>query len=185
MKSYGFGPPGGADSFIATMDMAPDDQFAINFTHIEDVRDAAKPRYNQIPIIGRSTPVMTYESTDVRTVSLDLMIVESINDSDRVLGYNKSDVVAIVNRLRSLAYPDYKTVRDLTLPPSRVNLVVGGFIDVTAVVTDCSVVWKKPWSIVGNPLFASVHLDFTILYDVPPGNVDIIEAWSGGLPWKS
>lgn len=99
-----------------------------------EISDQKSPQYNSQPIIGRSTPLVGYNSTGERIISFTAIMVE---DPRR----EKVPLRQRMRYLKSYLYPDYTNSAFIN-PPKRCRFIYGGDIGITGVMTECSVSWR-------------------------------------------
>jgi hypothetical protein len=107
----------------------------------ENISESKAAIYNEIPIIGRSLPLLGYAGSTSRQVSLSINFA-AINKP----GSGKYDVFWVQNRVRwleSKVYPVYRG--GFTFPPHRLLLILGQAIRMQAVMVSCTTSWLGPW----------------------------------------
>lgn len=111
--------------------------------------------YNEIPIIGRSLPILGYASSTSRTVSLGLSFAATHSSGK----YSPPWVAERVRWLESKVYPEYSG--NLIYPPPRLVLMMGSAIGMQCVLTSYNTAWMGPWKVVDNtayPMRAQVDI---------------------------
>jgi hypothetical protein len=114
--------------------------------------------YNEIPIIGRSLPLLGYSSSSSRMVSLSLRFV-SLNEEGNGK-YSPRWVEEQVRWLESKVYPRYEGA--ITYPPPRLDLFIGYALGMQCIMQSYNTTWMGPWAIseggVARPFQAMVDI---------------------------
>lgn len=97
--------------------------------------------YNEVPIIGRSLPLIGYASSTSRMTALSLRFV-ALKEEGK---YSPQWVEKQVRWLESKVYPHYRD--GLTYPPSRLLLIIGRAIGMQCVMTSYNTSWNGPWTV--------------------------------------
>lgn len=97
----------------------------------DEVSDSVTSNYESEEIRGRSSPIKGYNSTSARVVSYTLELHDD---------YCKDGILATVNFLRALAYPNYGG----TITPPRCYVRLGTMVAMQAVVTSVATTWQLP-----------------------------------------
>ena len=131
----------------------------------ESIEDSVSAEYDDVSILGRSSPHKAYSGTSGRSISLELQFIASMYAGD---GGGK-DAYRLLERklrfLRSLAYPSYTQV---VRPPTRCLVRVGEWLAFECVCSSVSITRNKPWGIDGMyGTYADVSLQFDEVSDVP------------------
>lgn len=129
----------------------------------ESTSDSNPAMYDTDMIPGRSTPVIGYNSSGPRTISIQIELFASLEQSDN--GTAEKNVEDKVAFLRSLTFPDYS--KYFISPPSPVLVVNGRSLKVKAVITDVQVEWKAPFDEDGRHMAATVNLTLQTFRDIP------------------
>jgi len=112
--------------------------------------------YNEIPILGRSLPLLGYAYSTSRTVGLSLQFAVL----QQYGKYSAEWVIAQARWLESKVYPEYTS--GLTYPPPRLALFAGQALSMDCVMTSVNTVWEGPWEIQGPKASAfRVQVDCT------------------------
>jgi hypothetical protein len=110
----------------------------------EGISESKSAMYNEVPIIGRSLPLIGYASSTSRMVNISLRFV-SLNKEGK---YSPKWVEERVRWLESKVYPRYEN--NLTYPPPRLLLVVGKALSMQCVMTSYNTTWMSPWTVEGD-----------------------------------
>lgn len=127
-------------------------------------------------VLGRTAPVLGYESTGARSIALDLHLYAGE-------GYYKpsssSDNVDYVEKLHedlafleSLEYPDYSSA--IIEPPPVVLLSLGESVKIKGVIQGLNIVHSRPFDSKNRAMSAHVSFTVTQCSDDPPGYLDIL-----------
>lgn len=107
----------------------------------DEVSDSTSVNWAETGIIGRSTPIYSYNSTSARTISFSF---DLHREMPKYLGENNRnkiyDVETILEVIRKCAYPNYE---NSGLKPPIVLFRFGQF-KTRGIVTNVSYTWKKP-----------------------------------------
>jgi len=158
--------PFGPETWPQAAIIREDNREAMNFASLqEEIQDDVTPNYVSKPILGRSEPLRFYANTGPRTIQLSM---EFFGVADAF-----QDVQAKVNWIRALAYPRY--LRNVSLGPPVVHLIMGQFLQMRAIVSSAvSVAWKAPFKIPElYPQYARVMFTLESAVRVPRGSVDV------------
>lgn len=125
-------------------------------------------------ILGRSVPVLGYDNTGAKTVSVSLTLYAgtayrpglSATTVDPV-GVLHSDIAL----LKSFIYPDYSTA--IVIPPSPVLMSIEGTLKIRGVLQGVSVDYSRPLDEKGRAMVANVTITVTQVSEDPPGASDI------------
>ena len=99
-----------------------------------EISDSKNASYESQPIIGRSTPLVGYNSTNERTISFSAVLAHDPFREKRTLRGR-------VRALKSYVYPDY-TSSEFTNPPRRVRFRYGRDIAITGIITQLDIAWR-------------------------------------------
>jgi hypothetical protein len=110
----------------------------------DSVAENKAAMYNEVPIIGRSLPLIGYANSTARMVNLSLRFV-ALNKEGK---YSPKWVEEQVRWLESKVYPRYED--SLTYPPPRLLLVIGKAISMQCVMTSYNTSWMSPWTVDGG-----------------------------------
>jgi len=124
------------------------------FQMMPEVSDSKSVNWNPIDIVGRSHPLLAYNSSGPRTFSFTLTFFAhaSVRD-DRSIEQISSEL----NWLMSLAYPDYGGGQ--VRPPHKCILKLGKQIVWPVVAQDISISYKSMWA-KNLPVHAEVSCTF-------------------------
>jgi hypothetical protein len=140
----------------------------------DSISDSKSVNWNQIQIVGRSHPILAYDSSASRTFSFTLYFFAHPSHEDPT---TQGTVVENIRFLTSLTYPDYGGG---VKPPHKCVLRIGSMIQWAVVAQDISVSYTPMWKN-GLPVYASVSCTFIESADNP---VDYGTVRSGGVTWK-
>lgn len=147
------------EAFCFIIDMATDDR--LEFQLMPDAISETKTAiYNEVPILGRSLPLLGYSSSTSRQMGLALNFV-ALNSLKSGGKYTVAWVKDQVRWLESKVYPEY--VDGFVFPPPLLLLVIGGVIGTTVVMNSCTTTWMGPWDVstgAAMPFRASVEVQF-------------------------
>src|SRR5574340_583318 len=105
-----------------------DKDMTIYFQSMPIITDSKGAKYDPSPVQGRSTPILTYANSDLRTISLDLpfLVTSSGSDSSTVgtVAYNLKALKAIM----SSVYPRRGGAGVTYRPPPVCVLQYGNFL---------------------------------------------------------
>jgi hypothetical protein len=121
----------------------------------DTISESKGAQYDRVGIIGRSLPILGYANSSSRTMNLSLEFA-ALNRNGQ---YSPSWIVEKVRWLESKVYPEY--IEGWVYPPHKVLIMIGSVIGMTAVMTNCTTTWSKPWSqmsISGTSLNQSLEL---------------------------
>lgn len=107
----------------------------------EPITESKSALYNEIPIIGRSLPLLGYAGSTSRSINLSLSFV-ALNKP----GAGKWDTAKVRDSVRFLeakVYPVYK--EGFTFPPPLLWLTIGNALGMQCIMTSCSTSWFGPW----------------------------------------
>lgn len=109
------------------------------------------------PILGRSSPILSYGGSDCAQFSLNIPLFSSIEAGD---GRTVNDVDAAMRFFLSLTYPDYQ--QGLLAPPHRCALFLGTQLwPMVVVVNSVSLNPRGPWdTVTGRAHQATATVDF-------------------------
>lgn len=140
----------------------------IPFQFMPNVIQVSKqPVYQNIPIIGRSSPLKSYQFSNPKTITFTLDFFANPEQHDTSFGPNK--IKKMVDSLLALGYPVYTTYK-MAAPP-RCLIRIGAQYSIIGVCTGISsqVTNEAPWEVGNNILAhkASVALTFEELVTIP------------------
>lgn len=139
----------------------------------EMVRDSKVAVYNDIAVIGRSSPVKSYSHSGARTINFALQFFAAPEAGLRMI-----DPVLIktrVDALRALVVPDYSGF--VVQPPPRCIIHLGLQMAFMGVCKSVSVSYQggSPWSLAPQPILAhhaTVDLAFEEALNIPLSNTE-------------
>ena len=133
----------------------------------ESIEDSVSAEYDDVSILGRSSPHKAYSGTSGRSISLDLQFIASVHVGDVRPGQNA--YVLLENKLRflrSLAYPSYTS--SVVRPPTRCLVSIGEWLKFECICSSVSITRNRPWDIEGMyGTYADVSLQFDEVSDSP------------------
>lgn len=110
-------------------------------TYPDEISDTTTVNWAESGIIGRSTPIYSYNSTSARAISFSF---DLHREMPKYIGGNQQsevyDIEGILRTIRKCAYPNYASGG---LKPPIVMFRFGEF-KTKGIVTSVSYVWKKP-----------------------------------------
>lgn len=119
----------------------------------EEITEEISCEWEEVTIIGRSAPIFSYSSTGPRTINMELHFI-----ADGTGGSVEEDVHRKIQFLKSFTYPEY--LASNIKSPHRLQLVVGGFLNIVGVISSANVTWKAPYEIdTLFPMFAIFPLN--------------------------
>lgn len=125
-------------------------------------------------ILGRSVPVLGYDSTGARTVSINLTLYAGTayrpgltSTTEDPVGVLHSDL----DLLKSFEYPDYSSA--VVIPPAPVLLSIEGTLKIRGAIQNVSVDYSRPLDEKGRAMVANVSFTVTQVSDDPPSDTDI------------
>lgn len=129
----------------------------------EEISDNVSAQYDQQEVRGRSTPYQGYNDSGPREINFSVVLHDDLC---------KNGILATVNHLKSLAYPEYSGV--LLAPQSLIR--IGDMINTKAIITSVGVSWSKPFRN-GVYVTATVDISASEVRDDPLSASDI---WQNG-----
>jgi len=99
----------------------------------DEVSESYSAEFEDVPIMGRSSPYVSYSLGGPKEISLSLILHD-----DYCIGGNILDTV---NKFKALAYPNYE---DQVIEPPKCFLRIGDFIKLLGVCSSVDVSWEKP-----------------------------------------
>lgn len=140
----------------------------------ESIDDSYSANFHTQSFQGRSSPVIGYGDGGPREVSFSLQI------HDDLISQNGSDIVDIVNQLKSLSYPEYERK---VIPP-KIYLRMGDMVSIVGVCTNVGVSWEKPYgeTTKGRIAYkkAEVSLSFQEVIQIPQSASGVVEGNQSG-----
>ena len=97
-------PGGGALNVIPNCSINIPGAKKIEFLSLPVITDSKGAKYDPSPVIGRSTPILTYGYSETRQISLDLPFIATSHGSESTLGtfeYNQKALWAIATAVYS------------------------------------------------------------------------------------
>jgi len=117
-----------------------------DFIHIpEQINETIETNYNEITIIGRSSPIQGYSDTGARTVSFDLTFVATELDAANEVDAIRRQVFEKMRFLQSFAFPEYDG--NVMKPPHRIQIIIGSFLNIVGILQSVPLVWRAPYGI--------------------------------------
>jgi len=147
------------EAFCFIIDTLRDDRLEFQLMP-EAISETKTAHYNEIPILGRSLPLVGYSSSSSRQIGLSLSFV-ALNSMESGGKYTADWVKKKVRWLESKTYPQYED--GLVFPPPLLLLVVGGVIGLSCIMTNCTTTWMGPWDLKLSPVMpfrANVEVTF-------------------------
>ena len=130
----------------------------------DSITESYSAMFDNIPIMGASSPKIGYSGGGPKSVSLSLPLHDD---------YSDKGILYDVNILKALAYPEYTT----SIKPPNCYLRIGSFIAVYGACGSVSVSWQRPYrrDRSGNIVYvrADVSLDFQNIVRVPFSASDV------------
>jgi hypothetical protein len=119
-----------------------DSQDRVEFQLMPDtISESKNAVYNEVPILGRSLPLLGYSHSSSRQMGLSLQFV-SLNRTGK---YSPQWVLHQVRWLESKVYPAYDN--GYAFPPPRLIVVVGNAIGMQCTMSSVSTTWLGPWTL--------------------------------------
>lgn len=109
-----------------------------NGTHVdlpvlpEEISDDYSANFENLPVMGRSSPYVGYSGGGPRTVSFSLTLHAD---------YCNGDLLGTIRKLKSMAYPEYEDYVD----PPEILFRLGDFILIRGYCDSVSVNWQSPY----------------------------------------
>jgi hypothetical protein len=141
----------------------------LKFILPENYTEAYSASYETISIPGRSSDVLSYNSTPspTRAVNITLMAGEGLYKMSSPVEAMQKDIAF----LKSLVYPDYTSA--IVRPPAIVLLYLGPCSIIKGVVSEISVNYKKPYTVDGKPMRAEISFTVVQASDDPADYKDV------------
>jgi len=98
----------------------------------ESISEEYSAQFDDIQVLGRSTPYAGYGGGGPRSVSLDLPVH---------VDYSNGEYLNTIEKLKALPYPEY----DDYIEPPKVYVKIGDFIAIVGYCDSVSVNWEKPY----------------------------------------
>jgi hypothetical protein len=144
------------EAYCFILDLDGDDR--LEFQLMPDIISENKSAmYHEVPIVGRSLPLLGYGSSTSRAMGLSLQFTAT-HPSGK---YSPEWIVEQVRWLESKVYPEYED--GFVYPPHRLLVVVGVAIGMQAVMTSVNTAWMGPWAFTestATPFRAQVDCQF-------------------------
>lgn len=128
--------------FILDLDEGTTDRLEFQLMP-ESIAENKAAIYNEIPILGRSLPLLVYSGSTSRQIALSISFAALY--APGATRYDIHWVRRQVRWLESKVYPVYKD--NFTFPPHRLLIILGQAIRMQAVMTACTTSWLGPWAI--------------------------------------
>lgn len=132
---------------------------------LPDYSLSTSANYDSQSILGRSSPVKSYESTGEKSITIKVTLAAGTG----VYGSSDGSMDPIdkierdIRFVRSLLYPDYS--KSFVLPPSTVVLILGNNERIRGVVTAVDTDYQRPFDSKGR--YMVVELSFTVVEILP------------------
>ena len=151
--------------------------YLIDLTHggqfkfyVPEFTEQAGVNWSNIDIPGRSADILSYSSTNSRTISITLDLYAGVG----VYEGEKNPVTKLhkdADFVKSLEYPDYSN--PISRPPSTVQLILGSKVNMVGVIKDVTVEHRKPLDSKRRSMY--LHITFTFVQTAinPPDYSDI------------
>jgi hypothetical protein len=139
-----------------------------------EIQDQKSANWSPTSILGRSEPIQGYGDSAPRSITLNLMFIESLHGGDKGLSNSMDNqyVRESVQFLQSLVYPNYDGGR--IQPPPTCLLVIGSWLNMRFITKDVATTWKGPWSIPNlTPMVAEVSLTIEEVNYIPWGSTEV------------
>jgi len=123
----------------------------------EAISENKSAMYHEVPIVGRSLPLLGYGSSSSRSMGLSLQFTATNREGK----YSPEWVVKQVRWLEAKVYPEYED--GFTYPPPRLLVVAGVAIGLQCVMVSVNTTWMGPWAFtdaVATPFRAQVDCQF-------------------------
>jgi hypothetical protein len=114
----------------------------------ESISESKSAMYNEVPIIGRSLPLLGYANSSARTMGIGLSFAALFAEGK----YSPSWVEEQVRWLESKVYPIYED--GYVFPPPRLLVVVGKAIGLQCIMNSVNTTWLGPWSVANQDAYA-------------------------------
>jgi len=116
----------------------------------QTITESKSALWSEIPIIGRSLPLVGYNGSTARSMSLSLQFAATVSngeDSANPTKYSSDWVIKQVRWLESKTYPSY--VGDTVRPPPGLIVIVGQSLGMQCTLNSVNTTWEGPWAIDG------------------------------------
>ena len=121
----------------------------VEFQHMpEAISESKSAMYNEVPLVGRSLPLLGYANSSSRTMGLGLTFAALYAEGR----YSPKWIEEQVRWLESKVYPIYED--GFVYPPPRLLVVVGKAIGLQCVMTSVNTTWLGPWSVANDDAYA-------------------------------
>jgi len=120
----------------------------------ESIGESKSAIYNEIPILGRSLPLLGYAGSTSRQISLSISFAALYAPGSGGY-YDIFWVQKQVRWLESKVYPEYRS--GFTFPPHRLLVIMGQAVRMQAIMIACNTTWLGPWAIDHNEGQAYSH----------------------------
>jgi len=117
----------------------------------ETISEEYSAQFDNIPVLGRSTPYAGYGGGGPRSISLDLPMH---------VDYSDGQYLDKIQRLKALPYPEYEDY----IEPPKVYVKIGDFIAIIGYCDSVSVAWNKPYGFDtnGNKVYYKADISLSI-----------------------
>lgn len=138
--------------------------------HVPEFSEEVSATWDDITIIGRSVSVKAFNSTQSKSVTVDLTLAAGTgfyeSGEDRI-----GDMLADVDFVKSLEYPDYS--KAIVFPPATVLLYLNPHIKFRGVVTQVRANYKKPYDLRNRPMICELSFTVVQVSSNPPDYSDV------------
>lgn len=114
----------------------------------DSISESKAAMYNEVPIVGRSLPILGYATSSSRQIALSLNFAATHAEGK----YSPQWVIQQVRWLESKVYPSYED--GFVYPPPRMLLVIGAAIGMQVIMTSYNTSWMNPWRAEDNRAYA-------------------------------
>ena len=116
----------------------------------QTITESKSALWNEIPIIGRSLPLVGYSGSTSRSMSISLQFAAMVpngSDPENPVKYSSDWVIKQVRWLESKTYPSY--TGDIVRPPPGLVVIIGQALGMQCTLNSVSTTWEGPWAIDG------------------------------------
>ena len=152
---------------IRIRDLVTNESRTYRYFDDETISDEVQSNWDEVAIIGRSAPIISYSSTGARSVSLTLHFFAE-TDVHR-------EVANEIAWLQALKFPTYAGA--MMYSPHMIRLIVGSFLVMDGVIESCTPSWKSPYTNDGYPMVAECSLSIKEVASTPPDYNTVKEQW--------
>lgn len=142
--------------------------------YVPEYEISTRPQWDSQNILGRSTSIKGYNSTESKSIALKLELIAGAGlysrgrspRNDRV-----ADMLDDIAFIESLAYPDYS--KSIVLPPPVILLYLSPTVKMKGIIGDVNVSYKKPYDTSLRPMMADLSFTVTHVTETPPDYYDV------------